>query len=120
MRPSSSTAETTTSQIASPAPIYSRLADDPTLCDLVELFVGDMPERISSFECQAKNRDWDALARTAHQLKGSAGSYGFSEITPYAARLEAAAQDAEHEEAILSALNELLGICRRARAGVGV
>jgi HPt (histidine-containing phosphotransfer) domain-containing protein len=76
-----------------------------------------MPERINAFEVQAKNRDWSQLARTAHQLKGAAGSYGFHAITPYAARLEAAARDGRQEEPILSALAELLDLCRRVRCG---
>jgi HPt (histidine-containing phosphotransfer) domain-containing protein len=87
------------------------------LGDLVDAFVQEMPERIGAFEVQARSRDWSRLARTAHQLKGSAGSYGFTEITPYAARLESAARDARHEEAILRALHELLSLCRRVRAG---
>ena len=33
---------------------------------------------------------WDQLGRTAHQFKGAAGSYGFHQLTPSAAGLEAA------------------------------
>ena len=65
----------------------------------------------------AKNRDWKQLAKTAHQLKGAAGSYGFDEITPYVARLEAALRETQQEDQILSALDELVTLCRRVRAG---
>ena len=57
------------------------------------------------------------MARTAHQLKGAAGSYGFDAVTPYAARLEALLREAGQEEAVLAALDELLGVCRRVRCG---
>jgi PAS domain S-box-containing protein len=107
----------------SPAPgvappfLYSSLAADPDLGELVDLFVQELPERISALETHAANRNWEQLARTAHQLKGAAGSYGFHEMTPCAAALEAAAQDAQPEEQILVALHGLLDLCRRARAG---
>jgi HPt (histidine-containing phosphotransfer) domain-containing protein len=89
-----------------PAPVYSRLAADPVLGELVDLFIQEMPDRISALETLARLQDWNQLARIAHQLKGAAGSYGFDHITLYAARLEAAARDGQ-EDAILSALTEL-------------
>ena len=94
--------------------VYSSLAD-PDLGELIEMFVQEMPERINALETQARSRDWQQLTRTAHQLKGDAGSYGFNVITPCAARLESAAKDGCQEEEILSALDELLDLCRRMR-----
>jgi len=98
--------------------VYSTLASEPDLDDLVELFVQEMPDRITALETQARNRDWRQITRTAHQLKGAAGSYGFGAITPYAARLENAARNGGPEDEILSALNELLNLCRHVRPGV--
>ncbi len=115
-----STAEVTPRQNDPASQVYSRLAADPMLAELVSLFVEEMPDKIKAFEVQAKNRDWRQLARTAHQLKGAAGSYGFHAITPYAARLEAAARDAKQEESILLALDELLNLCMRIRCGTEV
>ncbi|MHB8970739.1 MAG: Hpt domain-containing protein [Pirellulaceae bacterium] len=103
---------------AMPPPfVYSQLATDPDLGELVDLFVQEMPDRINTLEAHAHGRDWTQLTRTAHQIKGAAGSYGFGEITPYAARLEAAAREALPEEEILAALHELLSLCRRVRSG---
>ena len=68
-------------------------------------------------EIHANNRDWNQLTRTAHQIKGAAGSYGVDEITPCAARLEIAAREARQEEQILAALDELLSLCCRVRSG---
>ena len=97
--------------------VYSQLAADPDLGELIDFFVQEIPDRINALEAQAKSRDWNELTRTAQRIKGAAGSYGFSEITPYAARLEAAAREALPEEKILAALHELLSLCRRVRAG---
>ena len=98
--------------------VYSSLAADPDLGELVEMFVQEMPDRINALETQMRSRNWDQLTRTAHQLKGAAGSYGFEAITPYAARLESAARDAQREDRILAALEELLDLCRRMRSGM--
>ncbi len=97
--------------------IYSTLADSD-LGELIEMFVQEMPERTNALESQARDRDWQQLTKTAHQLKGAAGSYGFKVITLSAAQLESALKDGRQEEEILSALDELLDLCRRMRSGV--
>jgi HPt (histidine-containing phosphotransfer) domain-containing protein len=102
-----------------PAPlVYSDLAADPDLGELVEMFVDEMPQRINLLETHARSRDWPQLTRTAHQLKGSAGSYGFHAITPCAARVESAAKSGCPEQEILAVLDELLDLCRRVCSGV--
>ena len=115
--PKPTTSESNASTPRPTAFVYSHLAADPDLGELVDLFVQEMPDRINALDAQAKSRDWNELTRTAQQIKGAAGSYGFDEITPYAARLEAAAREAQPEEKILSALDELLSLCRRVRSG---
>ena len=98
---------------------YSDLdcAADPELGELVDLFVTDLSGRLQAVEVQAQSRDWKALAKSAHYLKGAAGTYGFGAITPCAAQLEAAVRQAQPEERILVAVDELLGLCRRIRPG---
>ena len=115
--PNPSTDESQASAATRPDFVDSRLAADPDLRDLVEQFVQEMPDQINALDTQAKGRAWSQLAQTAHQMKGAAGSYGFDEITPCAARLEAAAREPRSEEEILSALDELLNLCRRIRPG---
>ncbi len=101
----------------SPEDLYSSLADDPDLCAIVELFVEEMPARIAEFQRLLEAEDWDALRRAAHQLKGAAGSYGFSAITPAAGRVEQVIRECQPEQCILEAVQELIDLCRRARAG---
>lgn len=97
--------------------LYSSLGTDPDLADLVDLFVQEMPERISNLLETLESGDWNALRRAAHQLKGAAGSYGFGQITPGAARVEEAVRQAEPEEAIRDTVAGLVDLCNRARAG---
>lgn len=96
--------------------VYSELGADPDLAELVELFVSEMPDRVALLNGQFAERQWEQLRRTAHQLKGAAGSYGFGGITPLAARLEQAAADPV-EEQIEQSLAELTALMSSVRAG---
>lgn len=96
--------------------VVSTLAGDPFLSELVELYVQEMPERIAHLEALADARQWDELARAAHQLKGSAGGYGFGTLTAPADRLEQLIRSGGPEPAILEALHALVQLCRRVRA----
>jgi len=93
--------------------IVSELADDPDMTDLVDLFVASLPSRVQSLEDAMDANDRETIRRLAHQLKGSAGGYGFPIITSAAGRLE---QEAREGSTIAQALAELCALCRRARA----
>jgi HPt (histidine-containing phosphotransfer) domain-containing protein len=98
-------------------PLYSSLGDDPDLGELVEMFVDEMPDRVAALLQCLNTSDWDTLRRTAHQLKGAAGSYGFDSISLHAADVEAAVRQCEPEQEIRHTVDVLVEICRRARAG---
>ena len=96
-------------------PFLSELADDPDLGSIVELYVEEMPQRIETLLAQFDAGDRVGLTTTAHQMKGAAGSHGFHQITPLAARLEAALQGDQPDAEIGEALEALVEICRRVR-----
>src|SRR5690606_2734337 len=98
--------------------IYSELGGDPELSDLVDLFVEEMPQRMEAFKKSMEHGNSEELGRLAHQMKGAAGSYGFSQLTPQAAKLERAVKDQQPEDEVLNSLNELLKMCGNIRAGV--
>ncbi len=60
--------------------------------------------------------DIERLRTLAHQLKGAAGSYGFGPISPVAEALEKATEESSEAE-IAQCVEDLVGICQRARAG---
>ncbi|MCE5302475.1 MAG: Hpt domain-containing protein [Planctomycetaceae bacterium] len=97
--------------------VYSRLAADPDLREIVDLFVEEMPGRVAALSECLKSADWERLRRTAHQLKGAAGSYGFDVISPAAGRVEASVRDGEPEERIRATVDELIALCSLARSG---
>ena len=98
-------------------PLYSTLAEDPDLCEIVDMFVDEMPDRIANLLDQLGSENWEELRRAAHQLKGAAGSYGFDAISPSAAKLENTLRDSEPEEEIQKAAESLVALCRRATSG---
>jgi len=67
---------------------FSSLGDDPNLAEIVTRFVEEIPARLREMNSQFIRADWDHLSSLAHQIKGAAGSYGFMQVTPFAARLE--------------------------------
>jgi HPt (histidine-containing phosphotransfer) domain-containing protein len=97
--------------------IYSCLGDDPDLEDIVEMFVQELPGRVAVLLSQLNASDWQGLRGTTHQLKGTAGSYGFEPLSRGAARAECALRNGEPEEQIRAAVNDLIDLCGHARCG---
>jgi histidine phosphotransfer protein HptB len=97
--------------------LYSRLGSDPDLGEIVTMFVEEMPDRIANLLNQFNSGDLENLRRTAHQLKGAAGSYGFDTISPAAGRLESAVKDNEPLDQVHAAVEEIVSLCQRVRAG---
>ena len=97
--------------------LYSSLATDPDLAELAEMYVDEMPDKIAALEQAFSSGDLETLRQKSHQLKGSAGSYGFDKLTPTAAALEASVRDQQPLDQICEALNQMIGLCRRVRAG---
>jgi len=95
------------------SPLHSSLEDDPDLEELVALYIEEMPGRIECVLGRAAAGDFDALAAIAHQLRGSAGSHGFHQLTGVAADVERAIRDCRPETEIAAALDALVELCRR-------
>lgn len=106
----------------SDAPIYSQLADDPDMVELVEMFVSELPNRVEAVLQHWQNRDLRELRRLVHQLKGSSGGYGFSQLGHAAGRLEMElgtmidCSEQNELEKIKSGVDELVRLCQRVRA----
>lgn len=100
-----------------PQVLHSTLADDPDLTEIVEQFALEMPDRVARLLGRLDEADWEGLRRAAHQLKGAAGSYGFSPITPAAAEVDEAIRQGRPEEEIRQAVDALIRLCRRVRPG---
>lgn len=98
------------------SPIFSELAGDPDLQELVEEFVAELPSKAAAMQQFLIEGDMDMLIRLAHQLKGSAGGYGFRVITDAAKRIEQTAQTSGDLELLTRQLREIAELCHRATA----
>lgn len=102
-------------------PILSEFASDPDMAELVDIFVGELPERIRAIESARSDRNYDIIARLAHQLKGAAPGYGFSGVGEAAASIEHRLRSAgglndSTKLAVDADVDRLLNMCRRVRA----
>ncbi len=82
--------------------------------DIVVEFVAEMPQRVRAGTEAFMRGDKLRLQFWAHNLKGSAGGYGFLQITESAAELESTIEQGRSTETIFSALMNLIELCERA------
>src|SRR6185503_18682057 len=88
---------------------------DAELMELLAAFVAGLPERASALERSLELGDLGGLTRQAHQLKGTAASYGFITIAEVAGHLEAHCKESALD-AVRRQVSEVADLCRRARA----
>ncbi len=93
--------------------IHSTFSKDPDMQELVEGFVGRLPMIIGDIKAAYDSGDTEHLCRLAHQLKGSAGGYGFLPVSQVAATLEAAARSSGSPDELASAIKQLQQTCER-------
>ncbi len=113
----SSGATVISTQESTPCPLVSELTDDGML-ELVEGFVSELPGRIVAIERALGEQDLATLGTLSHQLRGSAGGYGFPSITQASGLLESSAKTGEELETLTEQTRALVELCRRAGDGV--
>ncbi|MGB2988211.1 MAG: response regulator [Phycisphaerae bacterium] len=96
--------------------IVSDQSGDPDMRELIEQFVDRLPERVAALEQALTEQDIEALATLGHQLKGTAGNYGFMPISEAAAALERSAKARHGIDELNKGVQALVDLCRRARA----
>lgn len=107
-------ADTSTDRSASR--LLTKMHDDPELAELVQMFVEGLPERAITLERTLDAGDLDRVAALAHQLKGTAGGYGFPSITEAAAKLETSVRSKKAIDDVREQLRSVADLCNRARA----
>jgi len=96
--------------------LAGRTREDPDFACLLDRFVARLQERASAIERTFAEGDYDALVVLAHQLKGTAGGYGFPTIGEAAAGLEASAKARRALDDVADRVRAVAELCRRARA----
>ena len=83
--------------------------EDASFADIVLQFVEGLDERLTQMQEALNAEDLEALRRSAHQLKGSGGGYGYPVLTKRAAELEDFAKSGslDHCEKTFAELKDL-------------
>ncbi len=97
--------------------IYSKLGDSLTLGPVVEKFIVKLHEQLPLMEAARQRQDFKELAASAHWLKGSGGTVGFTELSVPAKLLEDNAK-ASNEASLEHDLQTIREIASRLRGGV--
>ena len=98
------------------SPIFSHMANDADMLELIEYFVTELENRCHALEAAFRGGDVTGIRTLAHQLKGAAGGYGFPGITDVAGELEATILAGECEVSQLAnKVEALVDLCRRAK-----
>lgn len=86
--------------------------------ELLPEFMAQLEEMVDNLELAFENRDLQAIKSISHDIKGTAGMYGFKEISGSAALVEKAAREASFPD-IKSALEQLYQLYEDAHRQVG-
>jgi HPt (histidine-containing phosphotransfer) domain-containing protein len=84
---------------------------------LVRLFLDSLAVQIATIDALREPHQRTELAGIAHQLKGSAGGYGFMRISELARDVERCAASSESQSECEGAIDALLSLCRAAVRG---
>ncbi len=87
--PASASTTGSTSAATPESRIVSRLADDQMMCEILRQYIAEMPNTVTRLVTSLAVNDLKAVHAVMHELKGSAGGYGFDEITALASAAEA-------------------------------
>jgi HPt (histidine-containing phosphotransfer) domain-containing protein len=88
------------------------------LLPLIDQFIQDCERRVERITQAAHHRQWDDLRREAHDLGGTAGSFGLSPLGELTRPLEAAAK-AQDAATIDRCLPELQHLARQGLTQLG-
>ncbi len=99
---------------ASSDAIYSTIELDPDFGDIVVSFARLLEERCSDLQKVVEEKNLERLKVLSHQLKGSAGTYGFNVISQGARLLEDAVKAGNWDQ-IQEAMINLSQLCGRVR-----
>ncbi len=95
---------------------FSLDINDPEDAELIEYFLGELPEKVSAISSAATDENLEELGRIAHQLKGAAPGFGFPTIGSAAAELEgsirALGETSEDMKAVQAQVESLLSLCQ--------
>ena len=94
---------------------FSLDINDPADAELIEYFLGELPNRVDAILTAFTTDDYEQLGRLAHQLKGAAPGFGFPTIGNEAGKLEhqinTSCDPADDLDHLRSQVESLVSLC---------
>ncbi len=95
---------------------YSLDINDPEDAELIEYFLGELPDRVQAIATAVSSNDIDELKRITHQLKGAAPGFGFPAIGSAAGEIEGQIRDLDETvescDSIRAQVDGLISLCQ--------
>lgn len=95
------------------ATILSRFADDPLMEDILRQYVAELPDTVSKLQKALAANDLNRVRSMMHEIRGSAGGYGFDEITSRAGAAEASIRLGADRHYCEASVQEVIKLLRR-------
>ena len=89
------------------------MGSDLFLLDMIVMYVEDAKDFMKQLTTAFNQKAWNDLASIAHQVKGSAGSHGFQQVTEAAKQLERSCIEIRLPDQIEQELHVLLNLLGR-------
>jgi HPt (histidine-containing phosphotransfer) domain-containing protein len=99
-------------------PLRSTYADDEAIAEILPVFINNMPRYLNDLEGRISAGDWAGAARVCHDLKGTAGGYGYPDIGRAAQLLEGEVKGDHQKSAIEKHFAVVKSLCARAKLGI--
>jgi PAS domain S-box-containing protein len=94
--------------------LQSGILDPSEVIPLIDAFSEDLPRRAALIDKAFQERNRTLLLESTHQLKGTAGVYGFDNISETARTICDRLRDDDELEELQAAVCELVDLCRQA------
>lgn len=96
-------------------PLISSLYDDPTMADVINEYVQELPKKVRAIEENLAQANLETLQTLVRTMKSEGSSYGFDIITETAARIETALINDSTLDDLRADLKALAKLCMQAR-----
>ncbi len=98
-------------------PLLSQFHDDADIGDLIPFFIDELAGRLREIESSFEAGDGQTLQEVAHKVRGSAGGYGYPDLTDIASLVEDSLRDGVSLDDVRVQVEEFVSLCRAAIDG---
>jgi HPt (histidine-containing phosphotransfer) domain-containing protein len=92
--------------------LRSSMADEPGFRELLDQYVDELPAQVERIETALSGGDLAALRRELHDVRGTAGGFGYRLFTDHATELNARAASAKSMAEVESDVCRLVDLLR--------